>query len=105
VHVDLRRLYGLVSEPQRNDGSIHAVLKQFHRRAVAQNVWAYEFSNERGARLGSRQGVFSDDMFHGIATEPDASNCAGILGARPRHALGVKQELEKALAQDGKPTT
>ena len=75
MHVDLRRLYGLVSEPQRNDGSIHAVLKQFHRRAVAQNVWAYAFSNERGARLGSRQGVFSDDMFHGIATEPDASNC------------------------------
>jgi hypothetical protein len=30
---------------------------------------------------------------------------AGILGTRPRHALGVKQELEKALAQDGKPTT
>ena len=30
---------------------------------------------------------------------------AGILGARPANALGVKQELEKALAQDGKPTT
>jgi hypothetical protein len=30
---------------------------------------------------------------------------AGILGARPRHAQGVKQELEKALAQDGKLTT
>jgi hypothetical protein len=30
---------------------------------------------------------------------------AGILGTRPRHALGVKQELEKALAQDGKPPT
>jgi hypothetical protein len=29
----------------------------------------------------------------------------GILGTRPRHALGVNQELEKALAQDGKPTT
>ena len=29
---------------------------------------------------------------------------AGILGTRPRHVLGVKQELEKALAQDGKPT-
>ena len=30
---------------------------------------------------------------------------AGILGTRPVDALGVKQELEKALAQDGKPTT
>ena len=30
---------------------------------------------------------------------------AGILGTRPRYALGVKQELEKALAPDGKPPT
>jgi hypothetical protein len=29
---------------------------------------------------------------------------AGILGSAPVDALGVKQELEKALAQDGKPT-
>jgi hypothetical protein len=28
---------------------------------------------------------------------------AGIPGTRPADALGVKQELEKALAQDGKP--
>ena len=34
------------------------------------------------------------------------SMCAAeILGARPHHVLGVKQELEKTLAQDGKPTT
>ncbi len=32
--------------------------------------------------------------------------CAtGILGTRPADALSLKQELEKALAQDGKPTT
>ena len=30
---------------------------------------------------------------------------AGILGTRPVDALGVKQEFEKALAQDGKPAT
>ena len=30
---------------------------------------------------------------------------AGIPGTRPRHVLGVKQELEKTLAPDGKPTT
>jgi hypothetical protein len=30
---------------------------------------------------------------------------AGILGTRPADALGAKQELEKALAPDGKPTT
>jgi hypothetical protein len=30
---------------------------------------------------------------------------AGILGARARHVLGVKQELEKTLAQKGKPPT
>ena len=29
--------------------------------------------------------------------------CLG--SARPADALGVKQELEKVLAQDGKPTT
>jgi hypothetical protein len=28
---------------------------------------------------------------------------AGVLGTRPPGALGVKQEFEKALAQDGKP--
>jgi hypothetical protein len=34
------------------------------------------------------------------------STCAaGIRGARPPDALGVKQEFEKALAQDGKPST
>ena len=30
---------------------------------------------------------------------------AGVLGTPPADALGVKQELEKALAQEGKPTT
>jgi hypothetical protein len=30
---------------------------------------------------------------------------AGILGTRPADALGVKQELEMALAPDVKPTT
>jgi hypothetical protein len=30
---------------------------------------------------------------------------AGVPGTRPADALGVKQELEKALAPDGKPTT
>jgi hypothetical protein len=30
---------------------------------------------------------------------------AGVLGTRPADALGVKQEFEKALAQDGKPTS
>ena len=29
---------------------------------------------------------------------------AGILGAHPANALGVKQEFEQALAQNGKPT-
>jgi hypothetical protein len=33
-----------------------------------------------------------------------APSATSILGARPADALGVKQELEKALAQDGKPT-
>jgi hypothetical protein len=31
--------------------------------------------------------------------------CGNSGRARPADALGVKQELEKALAQDGKPTT
>jgi len=30
---------------------------------------------------------------------------AGILVTRPADALGIKLELEKAPAQDGKPTT
>jgi hypothetical protein len=75
MHVDLRCLDGLMSEPQGNDGSVHAVLKEVHRGTVAQDVWAYAFSDERGARLGCRQSVFSDDVFHGVATELGASDC------------------------------
>jgi hypothetical protein len=30
---------------------------------------------------------------------------AGVLGTCPADPLGVKQELEKALVPDGKPTT
>jgi hypothetical protein len=37
--------------------------------------------------------------------ERNRACAAGILGTRPRHALGVKQELEKTLAQNGKPPT
>ena len=69
MHVDLRCLHGLVSEPQRDDCSIHAVLKQVHRRGVTQDVRAYALSIQRRARLGSRQCVFSDDVLHGIAAQ------------------------------------
>ena len=43
--------------------------------------------------------------FSNIGGSEKMSTCAaGILVTRPRHALGVKQELEKMQAQDGKPT-
>jgi hypothetical protein len=41
---------------------------------------------------------------HDLARAQSAC-AAGILGSAPADALGVKQELEKALAQDGNPTT
>ena len=74
MHVDLRCLHGLMSEPQRDDCSIHAVLKQVHRRGVTQDVRAYALSIQRRARLGSRQCVFSDDVLHGIAAQAAASD-------------------------------
>ena len=40
-----------------------------------------------------------------LITWREPACAAGILGAHPADALGVKQELEKAPAQDGKPTT
>jgi hypothetical protein len=43
-------------------------------------------------------------LFSNIEGSEKMSMCAaGILGTRPRHVLGVKQELEKTLAQNGKP--
>ena len=75
MHVDLRCLDGLMSEPQRDDRSIHAILEQVHRRRVTQDVRTYALPVQRCARFGSCRSVFSDDLLHGVAAEPAASYC------------------------------
>ena len=50
MDVDLRGFDGFVSEPERDHRLIGAMVQQFHRCAVPENMRANPFSDQRWAR-------------------------------------------------------
>jgi hypothetical protein len=58
VHVDLRGGGGLVAEPQRADGDVHAGAQQAHRCGVAQDVGRAALSSAFGVSEGPAPDLF-----------------------------------------------
>ena len=69
MEIDLGRLDGFVSEPERNDGASDAILQKHHRRRVAQAMRGDMLAFERRTALGRQSGVFPDDALDRITTE------------------------------------
>jgi hypothetical protein len=43
MKVNLRGIHGLVSEPQCDNRTVHAMLQSIHRGAVSEHMWRYTF--------------------------------------------------------------
>lgn len=85
VEVDLRRLHGLVTEPESDDRAVDTVLEQVHRCRVAKDVGGDPLSLERGARPPRCFDVFGDEAFDRVPAQGAAAH-AGDAGSvvRPR---------------------
>ena len=73
MEVHLRGLHGFMTEPERNDGPVHAVAEEFHCGRVSQDVRAHPFSFQGGAPSLRGLYVSSDEPFDRIAAEPSAA--------------------------------
>ena len=69
MDIDLRRLDRFMSEPERNDGLIDAMVEQLHGCTVAQGMWAYPLTGQAWAGARGGQTVFADQMFQGVTRE------------------------------------
>src|SRR5215472_6652090 len=59
-----------MAEPERDHGSIHTVLKQVHRGAVAQHVRCYALPFKRRTGPGCQFDMLANDALDGVAAEP-----------------------------------
>jgi hypothetical protein len=58
----LRSLEGLAAEPERNHGTVHAVLEQLHREGVSKGMRGRAFSPQRRTACPGRRDMLSDDV-------------------------------------------
>ena len=61
MEIDLGRLDGFVTEPERDDGATDTFVQKLHRRGVAQTVGAHMLALEGRTALGRQSDVFLDD--------------------------------------------
>ena len=80
MEVHLRRLGGLVPEPERDHGAIHTVVQKVHRYGMSAHMRRDLFPFERRAIRGSQMAVFREATLDRIATESAATD-AGKSGS------------------------
>ena len=69
MKVDLRGVDGLVSEPQRNNRRVDIRREQFHRRAMAKDMWRDALGFERWAVSRGGAHVLLDKVLHAVGTQ------------------------------------
>ena len=69
VHVHLGSFDRFMSEPERDDRLIDAVMQQFHRGAVTQNMRTHPLSGQRRTRFRCSQRMPVDHTLQRVATE------------------------------------
>ena len=69
MEIDLGRLDGFVTEPERDDGATDTFVQKLHRRGVAQTVGAHMLALEGRTALGRQSGVFLDDALDRVTAE------------------------------------
>src|SRR5665213_3729714 len=72
MDIDLGGLDVLVTKPERDHRLIDAVVKQVHRRAVAQRMWRDPLGADARACARRREAVLADQMLKSVAAQPFA---------------------------------
>ncbi len=72
MDVDLGGLDVFVTKPERDHRLIDAVVKQVHRRAVAQRMWRDPLGADARARARRREAMLADQMLKSVTAQPFA---------------------------------
>jgi len=74
MEIHLSRLRGFMSQPERDHGAIHAVVKKVHGCGMSTDMWGNSLPFEGGATSCGQTGVFSHETFDRIPTESAAAD-------------------------------